>query len=257
VSAATAPAAFELGEAIALRPGLRLPDWSRLSDPRAREALAASMAVAGRREKWAGLDTAEDEVRRAVLRHFAARGVGPSLREVAAATGRTEDVALALLHRLRRRDLLVFDTAQGTVAACYPFSTAPTPHRLLLGPSTRPLYALCAIDALGAGGMLGVDATVQARCAHCGAPVTVQTSDGGQGLASVEPKDSFVWSGIRYEDGCAATSGCAVKPFFCSEAHLEAWRAKADPGGPGYKLPVLLALQVGLALFGPMLHAEA
>jgi hypothetical protein len=44
-----------------------------------------------------------------------------------------------------------------------------------------------------------------------------------------------------------------LKPFFCSPAHLEAWRAETDPGGPGYLLPVPVALQVGLALFVPML----
>jgi hypothetical protein len=57
------PASFAIGETIALRPDLRLPDWSRLSDPVARIALAASMEVAARRKKWAGLSTAEDAVR--------------------------------------------------------------------------------------------------------------------------------------------------------------------------------------------------
>jgi hypothetical protein len=189
-----------------------------------------------------------------VLRHFAAVGTGPGPREVAAATGLEEAAALGLLRGLRRRDLLVLDAAEAAVAACYPFSAAPTAQRVRLGgPPGVAAHALCAVDALGAGAMLGLDAVVEARCARCGAPVAVRSRDAGQGLASVDPEEALVWYGLRYAGGCAATSGCALKPFFCSAAHLEAWRDEADPGGPGHRLTVPQAFQVGLALFGPML----
>ena len=243
---------FAPGETIALRPGVRLPDWSLLPDPLGRVALAASMAVAGRREKWSGLDAMEDQVWRAVLLGFAARGHAPAMRDLVGATGRTEDELGRLLSALRRRDLVVLDAAGG-VAAAYPFSASPTPHRVALGASAAPVHALCAIDALGAGGMLGADAVVRSGCARCGAAITIRTRDRGRGLASVEPRGAVVWSGIRYAGGCAATSGCALKLFFCSGAHLEAWRTETDPGGSGYRLSVPVALQAGLALFVPML----
>lgn len=245
-------AGFAPGETIALRPGVVLPDWSLLPDPLGRNALAASMAVAGRREKWAGLAPAEDAAWRAILLAFAAHGHAPAACDLARISGQSEAELTHLLSALRRRDLIVLDTG-GAVTAAYPFSAAPTPHRVMLGAAAAPVHALCAIDALGAGGMLGTDAAIHSRCAHCGAAITIQTRDRGRNLASVEPADAIVWSGIRYAGGCAATSGCARKLFFCSDAHLEAWRARTDPTGTGYRLPVPVALQLGLALFMPML----
>ncbi len=193
---------------------------------------------------------------RAVLLGFAARGQAPAMRDLVGATGRTEDELARLLSALRRRDLVVLDAA-GAVAAAYPFSASPTLHRVALGASAAPAHALCSIDALGAGGMLGTDTVVRSGCVRCGAAVTIRTRDRGRGLASVEPRDAVVWSGIRYAGGCAAASGCAVKLFFCSGAHLDAWRAETDPGGTGYRLPIPVALQAGLALFVPMLDPGA
>jgi hypothetical protein len=238
---------FSPGETVALRPGLALPDWSLAPDPQARAALAASMAVAGRRDKWAGLGEAEDAARRAVLHSLASHGAVPLTAPAGA------DLAV-LLRALQRRDLLVLDAA-GAVTAAYPFSALPTPHAVTLGDPARPaVHALCAIDALGAGGMLGVDSLIRSRCAECGAAIAIRTCDAGHALAAVEPAGALVWSGIRYAGGCAATSGCALKPFFCSGAHLEAWRARTDPDGPGYRLAPAAALQAGLALFVPMLR---
>ncbi len=240
-----------------LRPGIAVPDWSVLTDPVGRAALAASMAVAGRRRRWSSLDAAEDGMRRAVLRHFVEQGSGPSVQAMARATTGDGSTALTLLRRLRERDLLVLDAAETVVAACYPFSSKATPHLVLLADGRAPLRALCAVDALGAGGMLRADATIRSRCGHCGTAVIARTCEAGTRLASAQPETAMVWTGIRYAGGCAATSGCALKLFFCSPNHLEAWRAGADPGGPGFRLPLPVALQVGLALFGPMLPRGA
>lgn len=246
---------FAPGETIALRPGVALPDWSLAPDPLAREALAASMAVAGRRERWAGLTPAEDTVWQAVLRRLASHGDAPATA-LAEATGHPTTELAALLQGLCRRDLLVLDAA-GEVTAAYPFSALPTPHRVALGNAARPVHALCAIDALGAGGMLGLDSVIHSRCAGCGAAIALRTRDGGRALAGAGPATALAWSGIRYAGGCAATSGCALKPFLCSEAHLEAWRARTDPGGTGYRLRLAAALQAGLALFVPMLRPRS
>ena len=244
---------FAIGETVALSPGVALPDWSLVADPEGRAALAASMAVAGRREKWAGLDAAEDRVRQAVLRSFARTGEPPAVAEIAAAAELAEAEARASLASLAQRDLLALDAAGG-VAAAYPFSAAATPHRVTLrGGAARPVFALCAIDALGMGAMLGADAVVESACARCGAPVRVALGDRGRRLESVAPATAAVWSGIRYAGGCAARSGCLLKPFFCSPEHLEAWRAAHMPDGLGYRLSVAAAHEVGMALFAPML----
>jgi hypothetical protein len=209
------------------------------------------MAVAGRRRKWAALDAQEERVRRAVLRHFAA-GHGPlAARDLGAVVEEPE----AVLQRLRQRDLIVQDVAGVMVTAAYPFSGLTTAHRVTVRDVT--VHALCSIDALGVGGMLGADAVISSACAHCGAPVKVVVCEGGQRLHAHQPAAAVVWAGTRYEGGCAATSGCTLKPFFCSAAHLETWRGNTDPGGAGIRLSVQAAFQVGLALFGPMLMAAA
>jgi alkylmercury lyase len=244
-------AAFAPGETVALRPDLVLPDWSLLTDRAGREALAAAMAVAGRRARWAALDDAEDAVRRSVLLGFAAFGTPPSVMEITASTGLDADAVRAALARLADRDLIVLDE-DGRIAAAYPFSAAPTPHRVMLARFGTTVHALCAIDALGIGGMLGADTLIESRCAETGAPVTVRTHDAGFALAELAPADAVVWYGIAYAGGCAARSGCALKLFFGSDADLASWRAR-HRDHPGYRLSVPAALQLALALFAPML----
>lgn len=247
-------AEFAPGETVALRPDLALPDWSLLTDRAGREALAAAMAVAGRRERWAGLDAAEDAVRRTVLLGFAAFGAPPSVTEIAASTGLDRDAVRAALARLAGRDIIVLD-ADGRLAAAYPFSAEPTPHRVTLARFGTTVHALCAIDALGIGGMLGADTLVESRCAETGAPVTVRTQDRGFALAALAPADAVVWYGLAYAGGCAARSGCALKLFFRDEAALASWRAR-NGGHPGYRLSVPVAFRLALALFAPMLGGQ-
>lgn len=244
-----------VGEAFALRPGVPMPDWSLVTEPTAREALAASMAVAGRTEKWSGLDAAEDRVWQAVLRGFARSGAAPGAARLAAETGVDEPAVAEVLRALRRRDLVVLDEGGTVVTAAYPFSARETGHRVRLD-GLAAVHALCAIDALGMGAMLACDTAIESSCPECGAPIRVATRDKGRVLASATPGAAVVWAGIRYAGGCGATSGCTVKVFFCSDEHLAAWRQRVDPGGIGFRLSVEAALQVGKGLFVPMLAAR-
>ena len=241
-----------IDEDFVLRSGVRMPCWSLAEDATARRALGASMRAAGRAEKWSGLSPDADRIWRAVLLGFAHTGRPSDLAELASAATLPEDQVAGLLRDLQRRDLLVLD-GHGAVTAAYPFSAVATPHRVRLPGSSAAVHALCAIDALGMGAMLGNDAEAESSCPECGTPVVVTTRAQGRQVASVRPETALVWSGIRYADGCCATSGCTVKAFFCCEAHLEAWRARTDPDGPGFRLSVEAARQVGAALFVPML----
>lgn len=74
-------------DAFPLRPGVTMPEWSFVADPTACEALAASMAVAGRVQKWSGLSATEDRVWRAVLSAFARSGQAPDAAQLATASG--------------------------------------------------------------------------------------------------------------------------------------------------------------------------
>jgi Alkylmercury lyase len=243
------------GGSVVLRPGVGWPMWSCLTDPTARRALEASLARSRWLTKWAGLDAREDRLWRAVLRGFALTGEAQDPRSLAAATGLEPATIAAHLGDLQRRDMLVLDASCGSVRAAYPFCAWETGHRVAIaGGST--VSSLCAIDALGAGAMLGRDSLVESRCRFCGAPVRIETRERGRALASAGPGTATVWAGQRYAGNCSATSGCTLKAFFCKAEHLAAWRERDDPQGLGFRLAPAAALQIGLALFLPLLSPE-
>lgn len=242
------------GEAFLLRPGVLMPDWSGVTDAAARAALAAAMADAGRAEKWAGLDPAEDQIWQAILRGFAAIGRAPGTLSLAAAARLDHAAVSRWLRSLHRRDLIVLD-GDGAVTAAYPFCAWETGHRIRFDVLT--VNALCAIDTLGAGAMVGRDTVIVSSCPECGAEIRLATRNNGHPLEAVTPATAVVWLGLRYADNCAATSGCTVKRFFCSDAHLASWRQRVDPKGSGFRLSMDAAFQVGKAVFVPMLESSA
>jgi hypothetical protein len=109
------------------------------------------------------------------------------------------------------------------------------------------------VDALGTGAIFRADVAIESRCRACDTPIRIVTRNLGTALDRIEPRSTVVWSGIRYEGACAATSHCTVIAFFCSRAHLEAWRRANHPGAKGYCLSPDEAMQVGRALFAPLL----
>jgi mercuric reductase len=233
------------------RPGVTMPDWSVVTSGSARRALEAVFAVAGRDEKWSGLGEDEDRVWRAILEGFASAAAAPSVPEIAAATGLAPQLVAATLDRLRARDLVVRADDTGAVTAAYPFCTWSTGHRVRWDGAA--VQALCAIDALGMGAMLGRDVLIDAECRHCGATIRVATRRQGTEVAASSPEGTVVWCGIAYAGNCGATSGCTLKVFFCSDQHLQLWRDERV-AKPGFRLSVEEAHQVGRAIFAPMLR---
>src|SRR5258706_95503 len=76
----------------------------------------------------------------------------------------------------------------------------------------------------------------------------------GRTLAAASAEEAVVWSGMLYGGACAATSLCTVQAFFCSDEHLERWRARGPAGGAsGFRLSLEEAFQFGRAIFAPML----
>jgi hypothetical protein len=133
----------------------------------------------------------------------------------------------------------------------YPFTEAQTGHRVRLG--GHVIAAMCAIDALGVGAMYGRDIDVEAACRWCGGDIRVATADQGRALADVSPPGAVVWYDFAY-DGSAAVSCCPAMALFCSDEHLERWRM-STPERRGLRLSTREALEVGRALFGPVLRA--
>ena len=236
---------------IAIRPGVTMPDWSAVTSGIVREALGAVFETCDWQARWAGLDEALDRTRRAILEIYPRLGHAPSLSELALSTGFALDQVHDLVARLAARDMVVFDPHGATVIGAYPFTDRDTEHHVRLGETE--LNAMCAIDALGAGAMLGADTTIASECRACGAPIHIETRDRGTALADHAPRGAVVWAGIQYADSCAADSLCTVMAFFCSGAHLESWRAGQDPAPRGFRLSMDEGLQMGKAIFMPLL----
>ncbi len=236
---------------ISLAPGVTFPNWSAVSSETVRETLDAIFEAFNVEKCWRGMGSTENRVRRAILDHYGKTGHAPSLARLAEITGLDADDIGGLVKKLKGRDLLVLDESGEAITGAYPFTERHTGHRVHLG--DVPLNAMCAIDALGAPAMYGEDALIQSACRQCGEEVRVTTRQDGNVLGEVSPTEAVVWSGIRYEDGCAADSLCTVMAFFCSDAHLEAWRAANHPGIQGFRLSMDEAMQAGKAIFMPML----
>jgi hypothetical protein len=201
--------------------------WSCVTDPAARRALEASLERSRWLEKWAGLDADEDRLWQAVLRGFADTGRAQDIESLVAATRRDASAVAAHLSALQRRDMLVLDAASGSVVAAYPFCAWVSEHRVAIA-GGGTVHSLCAIDALGAGAMLGRDSTVESHCRLCKTPVRIDTREHGRALRQVTPNGVAVWAGQHYAGNCGATSGCTLKAFFCSREHLAAWRERHD-----------------------------
>lgn len=235
-----------------IRPGVFRPDWTAVEKPAARQALAGRIAArAGLLDRWSGkLGTDEDLAWRATLRLYADFGRAPQIADIAARIGVPANKVLALLVELEARDLIGLDRESGQVRLAYPFTQAKTEHQVEL--NWRTLHALCAIDALGVGAMYGANAAVRSQCRQCGRAVRVGTTEAGRALASVDPLGSVVWYDFAY-DGNAATSCCPSIVFFCSDSHFEQWQRDRLGRRAGVRLAMDEALEVGRAIFGPVL----
>ncbi len=246
----TVDAAVSLRE-IPLGPGAVFPDWSVVVSDNARAVVDAVIDLAGLEDRWRGIGEAEDAVRGAVLRHYAATGRAPSIAELGDVTGLGSDAARGLLKQLKERDLIVLDDAGEAILGAYPFTERDSGHRVDLGGTT--VSAMCAIDALGVGAMCERDVTIHSTCRACGEAIEITTRDRGAALDRVTPEGAVVWVGLRYAGACAASSLCTVMTFFCSDAHLDRWRDADEPDLNGIRLSIDEAFQAGKAIFTPML----
>ncbi len=244
----------ETGLEIPLLSGAVFPDWSVVTSKNVRASLNATLGVLRMAKKWPGMGADEERVRVAVLTHYAEAGNAPSHGRLAEITGFEPDQIVRPLQKLEIRDLVVLNKDGQEVIGAYPFTEANTGHRIRLGDKT--LNAMCAIDALGAGGMVGVDAVIDSACRQCGRAIHVETRDKGRGIECMSPEGAIVWLGVQEIDGCAADTQCTVMAFFCSEDHLDAWRRENSAGAEGHRLSMDEGLQAGMAIFLPFLAKD-
>jgi hypothetical protein len=196
----------------------------------------------------AGLRPHEADVRKAILRAFAAEGKAPRVQELAHRLGLPVAPVIAACRTLAAHDLIVWKEDTRHISSAYPFSGVPTAHQVLLAEHTAS-YAMCAIDALGIPCMLGQGARICSMCFFCHTPVIVDI-DGGV-LSRSHPSTLVVWDSDR-DGSCVAEVRCPLTNFFCNAGHLQEWRATALQER-GTCLSLAAALAVGKAAFGALL----
>lgn len=237
----------------ALRPGVDCPDWSVVHSPVVREALLTMFEPEHILCRWSGYAASEDHVRSTVLRLYAEEGRAPTVAALAIASGLTANEVRLRLAQLERRDLIVLSEDDDRILGAYPFTDGATGHRVAV--NDRVVNAMCAIDALGVGSMLGRDSQVDSRCLRSGAAIAISTRDHGRALATVRPETTVVWLALGCDESPAALSLCTRTAFFRTAADLQAWRAETHCAEQrGVRLSTSEALEVGRAIFEPSLR---
>ncbi len=158
-----------------------------------------------------------------VLRTFAQTGLPPSVDAIVKALN-LPDLAMAeqYVNDIQAKDGLYRDGATGQILSAYPFSAAPTVHRVTLA-GKQDVYAMCAIDALGMPLMLDMDAVIHSNCPQCGNAITLNITKGA--IAGVNPRKVVVVRASASATCCAATAQCPYINYFCNADHARLWQS--------------------------------
>lgn len=187
-----------------------------------------------------------------ILSQYPLLGRAPNPREIAdALREKTVGGVQAVLEKLNSLDCLYLDQERHEIRYAYPFSSFPTKHvvTFLNWSEAKPVYAMCAVDALGIPFMVHRDVAITSSCPQCGRPITIEVRN--RRIASYAPAEVVVWmTSDRTE--CAAASVCPTLNYFCSPAHVEAWRSSHSKT-PGCVLHLAEALFVAKGLFEDLL----
>lgn len=134
----------------------------------------------------------------------------------------------------------------------YPVSGVPTSHRVTTA-GAKPVYSMCAVDALGIPFMLERDAVIESVDPTDGTPIRVEIRDG---VASWQPATAAVLT-AALEDvvGPKAANCCPIMHFFATAAAAEAYRL-AHPQAKGRVLTQEEAVEHGMRYFGSLLNPD-
>ncbi|MDI3461217.1 MAG: hypothetical protein OJF50_000038 [Nitrospira sp.] len=193
------------------------------------------------------LSAQEDAVRRYILAQYPLQGRAPTVQEISRALGLTPDGTKTILQRLHAWDMLSLEPESSMIRLAYPFSSVATPHVVNFDrwSEAKPVYAQCAIDALGMPFMLRRDLSITSSCASCAKTIAITVRD--QTIVAHSPSDTVVWAGT-IQEGPVAASACPAINFFCSAAHVDGWLQR-QPNPAGSVIDLGEALYVGKAIF--------
>jgi hypothetical protein len=202
-------------------------------------------------KRQAALTPSERELHRSILRALAeGRHVtAPELSELGAAQGLDADSALAVLEA---NDLVHLDPVSGAVRVAYPFSAAPTPHRVSLDSGVE-VFAMCAIDALGIPAMTGESAEIRSPDPSTGA--SIEISLGPIGAGEWRPAQAMVVLACGRAGEPSATCMCPGTNFVASPASGQALLATL-PACSATLLSLPEAIELGREAFSELLTGE-
>ncbi|MPZ96946.1 MAG: hypothetical protein GEU96_19060 [Propionibacteriales bacterium] len=186
-----------------------------------------------------------------VLTAFVGTGRPLTRQQLEVAAGRGGAEPAAVLAELSQRDVLAYDD-DGEIRAAYPFSPSPTTIRVAWAGSP-PIFAMCAIDALGMSAMLDRPVAIVAEEPDSGRPVKVTVD---RQLAEWNPVTSVVFACATTDRCCPSVDWtCSRINFFTSRAAAADWAVR-HPDVAGETLEQELALARGVAEFGAMMRTD-
>ena len=181
------------------------------------------LAAGGAKDRQAALPGPLQDLHRALVGAFLTEAGPPDLGVVGRLAAELHLEPEAALAALATADLVHLDPAAGRVGVAYPFSGAPTAHRVTLadGPT---VYAMCALDALGIPLMAGRSGQINSIDPTSGQPITVEVNDQG---CRWQPTTTVVLAGTTtISDACAFVSDCCCPyiNFHASPRDADAYR---------------------------------
>jgi hypothetical protein len=223
------------------------------------DGLAARLAglglpAAGTQGRQDALPGSLQAFHRALLAVFLIGAGPPDLTVAGRLAAELELDPQAALAALAAADLVHADPAAGRVRVAYPFSGTPTAHRVELTDSP-PVYAMCALDALGIPQMARRDGRIRSEDPISGQPITIQVDQHGWRW---QPTTTVVLVGTAtMGDACGSVADCCC-PFInvhASLADADAYR-RAQPAMAMELLAQAEAVAAAGRIFGGLLNSE-
>lgn len=206
--------------------------------------------LAGRslRHRLEGCPAPYREIHRGVLRCFVAGRI-PNVDELgrlATELGVDLDQTLA---ELERRDVLALRGGDQPISVAYPFSATPTPHQVQLADTDAPLFAMCAIDALGVPFLARRRATARSLDPTTGERIEAWIEPDGR--RRWEPPETVVIVAVS-GDGPSATCCCPHIQFVATRERALALLAQSTEA-EGRVLEMAEAIGFARRIFGDLL----
>jgi Alkylmercury lyase len=211
------------------------------------------LAARGAKDRQAALPGPLQDLHRALLGAFLTEAGPPDLGVVGRLAAELHLEPQAALAALATADLVHIDQAAGGVGVAYPFSGAPTAHRVTLagGPT---VHARCALDALGVPLMARRSGRISSIDPSSGQPITV----GVDGRSwRWQPTTTVVLAGTTaVADACGSVADCCCPyiNFHTSPRAADAYRQQ-HPAMAAELLGQAEAVEVARRIFSGLLHA--